>query len=182
MQTLGKMSGGIALAILAIALPACQDAPEVVGSVDPVDRPPEAAVADPPAGTPATGSPADRPPEAAVADPPAGAPAAAVPTLPPPSALTGRTFTASVDVRRIFSPKVFTIQDQLFYGGRELLVVRNDTAPPLKPGQNIEITGTFGELVVANLEREYDYDLAPEVEVEFRDRPYVLGKAVEAVD
>lgn len=160
MQTLGKMSGGIALAILAIALPACQDAPEVVGSVDPVDRPPEAAVA----------------------DPPAGAPAAAVPTLPPPSALTGRTFTASVDVIRIFSPKVFTIQDQLFYGGRELLVVRNDTAPPLKPGQNIEITGTFGELVVANLEREYDYDLAPEVEVEFRDRPYVLGKAVEAVD
>ncbi len=37
------------------------------------------------------------------------------------------------------------------------------------------VTGTVRKLVVADIEREFDLDLDPEFEVEFRDRPIVIA-------
>lgn len=136
-----------------------------------------AGAAAPAPATPRTAAPAPVTPRAA-----APAPAAPTAIIPQPTDIIGRTITASVIVSKVLSPRVFIVQDDLFYGGLPILVTRNDTTPPIREGEPIEITGTFRQLVVANVEREFDYDLAPEVEVEFRTRPYLFAKAIEGVD
>lgn len=123
--------------------------------------------------------PVDTSPEAVTADPPARD---ATPLVPPISALIGQTVTASVDVRTVISPRVFVVQDELWYGGLPVLVARDDTTPAIRQGEEIQMTGTFRQFVVADVEKLADADLAPEVEVEFKTRPFLYAKAIDIIN
>ncbi|MEW5860474.1 MAG: hypothetical protein AB1861_24320 [Cyanobacteriota bacterium] len=83
---------------------------------------------------------------------------------------------------RVISPKAFVVQDKESLGGQEVLVVKNYNSPAVAVGKNIELTGVVGKLVVADIEKEYGFDIEPGVEAEFKDKPIITAKAIEEVD
>lgn len=44
------------------------------------------------------------------------------------------------------------------------------------------VTGTVRNFVVAEIEREYGFDLQPEIETEFRNKPVLIADSVRKID
>lgn len=92
------------------------------------------------------------------------------------SEYVGKTVTVSGEIARQVSPRAFIIQDDDFLGGEDVLVV-SATEAPLIEGTLARVTGTVRVLTTAEVEREYGFDLEPELEVELRDRPVIVATA-----
>ena len=88
--------------------------------------------------------------------------------------LIGETVTLSGEVERVISPRGFILQDDELFGGEDVLVV-SATDIPLVEGTAAQVTGIVRELTIADVEREYGFDLDPELEVEFSNRPVVVA-------
>jgi hypothetical protein len=88
----------------------------------------------------------------------------------------GKTVTVSGEIKRQVSPKAFIIQDNDFLGGEDVLVV-SATEAPIIEDTLARVTGTVRELTIAEVEREYGFDLEPELEVELRDKPMIVATA-----
>jgi hypothetical protein len=67
-----------------------------------------------------------------------------------------------------------------------LLVVGATGAIPagLKFGNDdakVRVTGTVRRFVVADIERDYGFDLTSEIETEFRDKPVLVANSVQVI-
>lgn len=97
--------------------------------------------------------------------------------------------TVEGEVQDVYTNRVFKISDEAI--GDELLVI---TKEPLTAEQaaeaeellgdnaNVKVQGTVRELVLADIEREFDLDLSPELEVEFRNKPVLVADNVRFSD
>lgn len=113
---------------------------------------------------------------------PAVAPATGAVADIPNAKLIGENVTVSTKVMRIISPKAFVVQDKESLAGQEVLVVTNYDSPAVAVGKNIELTGVVRKLVILDIEKEYGFDIEPGVEAEFKDKPIIIAKGIEAVD
>jgi len=90
----------------------------------------------------------------------------------------GKTVTVDGEIARQVSPKAFIIQDKEFLGGEDVLVV-SATAAPIIPDTFAQVTGTVRQVTnITEVEKEYGFDLEPQLEVELRERPIIVATTV----
>jgi uncharacterized protein YdeI (BOF family) len=90
----------------------------------------------------------------------------------------GKTVTVDGEIARQVSPKAFLIQDKEFLGGEDVLVV-SATAAPIVPHTFAQVTGTVRQVTnITEVEKEYGFDLEPQLEVELKERPIIVAKTV----
>lgn len=143
-QRLGKTKGVIALALMALILPACN-----TNQLE--------------ATTPA--SPGNVTTEEVTDN---------------TNALIGQTVTVRSEPVRKLSPNTFTINDEQFFGSEPILVVNASGAPIVLPegDTEVQVTGKVAKFVVADVEREFDLDLQPEVYVEYEGKPALIAQSI----
>lgn len=104
-----------------------------------------------------------------------------------PEAFIGQTVTVRGEVDDIRGVQTFTLNDNDLIADEDLLViasepltdlVREPAGAALQEDDRIRVSGTVRRLVVTDIERELDFDLDPELEVEFRDRPVLVADEV----
>jgi len=95
--------------------------------------------------------------------------------------LIGETVTVRNEVGEKIAPAVFTLTDDEFFGGEEILVV-NATGEPfvLPEGDNpeVQVTGEVRRFVLAEFERDYGLDLDPEIYAEYENQPAIVAQSV----
>lgn len=171
-KKIGKTNGAIAIAFLALVLPAC-DANDKIGEVEPIEQTGAATNTGDTASTqvpPATTG-------AAVPDATDGVPASAG---LPNAELIGETVTVSTKVKEIVGPKAFIVYDKESLRGQDVLVVSSEDAPPV--GTNIELTGVIGTFDAAVIKKDYGFDFTPDLVQLYTNKPYLAAKAMEKVD
>lgn len=169
-KKIGKTNGAIAIAFLALVLPAC-DTNDNIGEVKPLEESTEATnTGDTTSQVPGTTG-------AAVPDATDGIPESAG---LPNAELIGETVTVSTKVKEIVGPKAFIAYDKESLRGQEILVVSDKEAPPV--GTNIEVTGDIKTFDAAVIKRDYDLDFNPDIVKLYTSKPYLAAKAMEKVD
>jgi hypothetical protein len=98
-----------------------------------------------------------------------------------PEDFIGRSVTVRGEMDDVRGLRAFTLEDHDWVFPEELLAV----APKQPAGtvggldsledKQVTVRGTIRKLVVADVEREFDLDLDPEFELEFRDRPILIA-------
>lgn len=89
----------------------------------------------------------------------------------------GKTVTVDGKIARQVSTKAFIIQDKEFLGGEDVLVVSAKEAP-IVPDTFAQVTGTVRQVTeIAEIEKEYGFDLDPQLEVELRQRPIIVAQS-----
>lgn len=105
-----------------------------------------------------------------------------------PTAYLGKQVTVSGEIERIHGKRAFTLGGRDFLFDRELLVVTprdftNVADQPGGPGLNeddlVQVTGEVRRLEVAEIERELDLDLTPDIEIEFKSRPVIVARGLQ---
>lgn len=104
-----------------------------------------------------------------------------------PDRYLGKTVTVSGEVEDIHGPKAFTLGGEGFLFNKELLVVSARPVPeiPDRPGDVdlvkddiTQVTGTVRRMTVAEVEREIGWDLHPDLEAEFIDKPVLIARSI----
>jgi len=99
-----------------------------------------------------------------------------------PSLFIGKTVTVRSKVDKVISPNAFTLDDKELIGGKELLVVGAIPAGgSIHEGETVLVTGPVRKFITAEIERDFDIDLQPEVEVEYESRPVVIAQSIKIV-
>jgi hypothetical protein len=91
--------------------------------------------------------------------------------------LIGKSVTVRGEVEEVISPKAFTIEGDRLFNDPEVLVV-NTTEDPAVEDALVQVTGTVRQFSKAEIENQFDLDLAQELEVEFRGKPVLIAKVV----
>ncbi|MBW4542065.1 MAG: hypothetical protein KME43_23425 [Myxacorys chilensis ATA2-1-KO14] len=148
-QKLWKVNGalptGIALALMALVLPACTNGRQEA------------------AAPPATGNVTTK----EVAN--------------ETNRLIGQTVTIRSEPIKKIAPNTFTVSDEQFFGTESILVVNASGTPFTLPTDNdveVQVTGQVRNFVLADVEREFDLDLKPELYAEYENKPAVVAQAI----
>lgn len=100
-----------------------------------------------------------------------------------PSVFMGKTVTVSSKVAKVIGPNAFTLDDKEFIGGKELLVVGAiPVAGSIDEGETVQVTGLVRKFVTAEIERDFDFDLQPELEVEYEGKPVAIAQSIQKVE
>lgn len=136
---------GIALALMALILPACTDGRQE-------------AAAPPPTGNVTTEEVANE-----------------------TNRLIGQTVTIRSEPIKKIGPNTFTVSDEQFFGTESILVVNASGQPFVLPADDeveVQVTGQVRNFVLAEVERDFDLDLDPEVYVEYESKPAIIAQAI----
>jgi hypothetical protein len=96
-------------------------------------------------------------------------------------ALVGKTVTIRSEPIRKVDPNAFTVNDEQFFGSEPILVVNASGEPftfPEDDDTEVQVTGEVRNLVVADLNREYDLDLEPDLYVDYENRPAIIAQSL----
>ena len=94
--------------------------------------------------------------------------------------LIGQTVTIRSDAIEQIEPSTFTVADQEFFGGEDIVIV-NATGTPFElptDDTEVQVTGEVAQFVLADIEREYDLDLDPDLYVDYTDRPAIIAESL----
>lgn len=95
------------------------------------------------------------------------------------NALMGKNVTVRSEVERKVGANSFTIGDDKLFGTEKILVINASGAPTVLPDDvKLQVTGKVAKLVVADVEREFNLNLEPELEVEFKDKPVIIAQSI----
>jgi hypothetical protein len=103
-----------------------------------------------------------------------------------PDRYYGQAIAVTGEIEAVRNPQVFTLDEDKLFGTQDLLVLnarpRENAANPnlaVKPGDTIAVTGVVRPFVVADLEREYDFNwdqgFVRTLEAEYRNRPVLVA-------
>lgn len=105
-----------------------------------------------------------------------------------PKQYYGRTLAVTGEVEEILSPTTFTLDEDQLFGASDLLVLvanpkTGTTAnTAVKEDQTVAVTGVLRPLVVADLEREYDFNwdegFVKQLEAEYSQKPVLVVQSV----
>lgn len=99
-----------------------------------------------------------------------------------PSLFIGKTVTVSSIVDKVISPNAFTLDDKELIGGKELLVVGAiPSGGPIYKGNTVLVRGTVRKHITAKIEKDFDFDLQTELEVEYKSRTVVIAQSIKIV-
>lgn len=95
-----------------------------------------------------------------------------------PIAVTG-------EVEEIQGANAFTLEEEQLFGGQDLLVLRvapATTTPAIQDGEKVAVTGVLRPFVVADLERDYEFNwdagVQQQLEAEYREKPVLIAENV----
>lgn len=94
----------------------------------------------------------------------------------------GQTVSVRGEAESAVGENAFLLQDDQLFGGEEVIVF-NATGEPFllpddEPTESVQITGEVQQLVLADLEREYNWTLEPELYTEYENRPAILAESI----
>jgi len=103
-----------------------------------------------------------------------------------PQQYYGRALAVTGEVEAIQGANAFTLEDDQLFGGRDLLVIQRKPAavnqPAINDGEKVAVTGTLRPFVVAELERDYDFNwgtgVQQQLEAEYQNRPVLIADNV----
>ena len=105
-----------------------------------------------------------------------------------PNRYYGKTIAVPAEVEEIYSPNVFTLDEDKLIGGSDLLVLvanSKQKLAPIKEDQKVVATGVLRAFVVADIERDYDLtwdlNLQRKLEAEYSKKPVLVVKSVYPV-
>lgn len=92
----------------------------------------------------------------------------------------GQTVTIRSDALEIIEPDTFTVADQEFFGGENIVVVNATGEPFTLPEDDteVQITGEVTRFVLSDVESAYDLDLDPDLYVDYTDRPAIIAESL----
>jgi hypothetical protein len=103
-----------------------------------------------------------------------------------PEQYYGKPLAVTGEVEEIQGANAFTLDEDQLFGGQELLVLRatptasNQAA--IQDGEKVAVTGVLRPFVVAELERDYDFNwdtgIQQQLEAEYRDKPVLIAEEV----
>jgi hypothetical protein len=99
-----------------------------------------------------------------------------------PSPFMGKTVTLKGKVEKAISRNAFTLDDEEFIGGKELLVV--GTMPVISSidaGETVRVTGLIRQFVAAEIEKDLDIKLQSGLKVEYEGKAVAIAQSVEIV-
>ena len=95
--------------------------------------------------------------------------------------LIGKTVTVRSQPIKKLGPSTFTISDKQFFGSEPILVVNaSGKVFQLPADQNtpIQVTGTVRNFVIADINRDYNLGLDPNLYREYESRPAIVGQSL----
>lgn len=103
-----------------------------------------------------------------------------------PDRYYGKAIAVTGEIEDVKNPTVFTLDEDQLLGTQDLLVLnarpRENAANPnlaVKPGDTIAVTGVVRPFIVADLERDYDFNwdqgFVRTLEAEYRNRPVLVA-------
>ncbi|MBD1835338.1 hypothetical protein H6F61_22290 [Cyanobacteria bacterium FACHB-472] len=93
--------------------------------------------------------------------------------------LLGKSVTVRSEVGEKVGANSFTITDEELFGTDKVLVINASGAPTVLPDDiELQVTGKVQKFIVADVEREFNLDLEPEVEVEYKDKPVIIAQSI----
>jgi hypothetical protein len=92
----------------------------------------------------------------------------------------GQTVTIRSDALEVIEPSTFTVADQEFFGGENIVVVNSSGEPFTLPEDDteVQVTGEVTRFVLADIESAYDLDLDPDLYVDYTDRPAIIAESL----
>ena len=107
-----------------------------------------------------------------------------------PNAMIGKTVTVVADLEEVYGPRAFKLdEDSTLAGGvdNDLLVLGAKTGPFANIddqwlNNKVRVTGVVQRMDVKNIEREIGWDLPPNLEAEFKDKPVLIARSVERLN
>lgn len=94
--------------------------------------------------------------------------------------LIGQKVTIRSDIENLFSENAFTISNEKFFEGEDILVINASGAPFTIPPKNIDIqvTGEVRRFNIAEVVREFDLNLQPDAYLEYEDKPVIIAQSL----
>jgi hypothetical protein len=95
--------------------------------------------------------------------------------------LIGKQVSIRSEVVEKIAPSTFTVNDQVLLGGENILVVNatgETFALPEGDEPQVQVTGTVDRFVLADVNREYDLDLEPDLYIDYEGRPAVIAQSL----
>ncbi|MEM1393543.1 MAG: hypothetical protein AAF757_13365 [Cyanobacteria bacterium P01_D01_bin.116] len=97
------------------------------------------------------------------------------------AALSGKTVTVRSEPKEKVGPASFTVEDEKFFGSEPILVVNASGEIfdlPADDDIEIQVTGTVRNLVIADVEREYNLKLDKQYYVEYENKPAIIAQSI----
>lgn len=102
-----------------------------------------------------------------------------------PEQYYGEPIAVTGEVETLQGASGFTLEDEQFIGGQDLLVLWATDAmnqPAIQDGEKVAVTGELRPFIVADLERDYDFSwdtgIQQQLEAEYSNRPVLVADQV----
>lgn len=101
-----------------------------------------------------------------------------------PDAFYGKSVTVVADVESVHGTNAFTLDEDAAFAAPDVLVITKgeDAKQQVQADQEVTVQGTVRPLVVADMEREYDWFDPAKVDRQildrFKDRPVIIAESV----
>ncbi len=95
--------------------------------------------------------------------------------------LIGQTVSIRSEVEATVGESSFLLEDDRLFGGEDILVINASGEPfVLVDGDDtdVQVTGEVQQLVLADVEEEYNLGLDPTLYVDYEDRPVVIAQSI----
>ena len=93
-----------------------------------------------------------------------------------------RTVAVEAEIAKVLDPMAFTLEEEQFIDGRNLLVFNPTPVKAIRPDQNIIVTGVIRPFVVSELDKDYkltqNFNVQKRVETEYRNKPVLIAQDV----
>lgn len=95
--------------------------------------------------------------------------------------LIGQTVTVRGEVEDVGDRSSFTLNDNRFFGGENILVINATGQPFVIPADDdmaVQVTGEVRQFTLVDVEREYNLDLDPTYYTEYEQKPAIVAQSL----
>jgi hemin uptake protein HemP len=93
----------------------------------------------------------------------------------------GKTVSVREEVEELVGDYAFMLDDDQLFGGEETLIINASGEPvDLVEGDDtdVQVTGEVQELILADLEREYGFDLDDDAFIDYENQPVIVAQSI----
>ncbi|MGB3766748.1 MAG: hypothetical protein WA947_09325 [Phormidesmis sp.] len=93
----------------------------------------------------------------------------------------GKTVSVRSEVESTVGDSAFLLDDEMLFGGEDVLVINASGEPfVLVEGDDteVQVTGEVQQLVIADIDRDYNLTLDPTLFVDYEDKPVIIAQSI----
>jgi hemin uptake protein HemP len=97
------------------------------------------------------------------------------------AAYVGQSVTVREEVEEVVGDYAFLLDDDQLFGGEEILIINASGQPvDLVEGEDtdVQVTGEVRQLILADLEQEYGFDLDNDLFVDYENQPAIVAQSI----